>query len=97
MVQFQSHLTKVTNVDFGVHTFPLLNAKLRIFLACPLCPLCLIPLFCKALSRIRYCLVFEENGCSILAGKEFLLYLLALLYKLSPIVKSALDRISDRD
>ena len=87
MVQFQLYLTKIKNVDFAVDTFPLLNTKLGIFLASLLCHLCMIPLCCKALDKTRCYLVFEENGCSILAGKEFLLYLLALLCKLSNKVK----------
>ena len=90
MVQFQLHLTKKKNVDFTILTFPLLKTKLGIFLARPLCPLCVIPLCCKALGKTRCCLIFEEKGCSILAGKEFLLYLLALLCKLSLTVKKAL-------
>ena len=77
----------IKNVDLAIRTFPLLKTKLEIFLARLLCPLCMIRLCCKDLGKTRYYLVFEENGCSILAEKEFLLYQLALLFKLSPIVK----------
>ena len=73
------YLTMIKNVDFAIRTFHLLNTKLETFLARLLCPLCMIYLCCKALGKTSCYLGFEENGCAILAGKEFLLYVLALL------------------
>ena len=81
VVQFQLHLNMIKNVVFTICTFPLLNTKKFSLLV--YCPLCMICLCCKALGKTRYYLVFEGNGCSLLAGKEFLLYLLSLLCKLS--------------